>query len=71
MFGEPVELGMTLQEFVNDVRFNAETFALVFTDDKRRLTYADWFDMFRDWSKVGNDMEMEYYGPRLKVHSNE
>jgi hypothetical protein len=57
------ELLTSFKNFINTLKSHPEV------AKREDLTYADWFDTFRAHEEVGNDMELEYHGPRvLDVH---
>jgi hypothetical protein len=53
------ELLTSFKNFINTMKSHT---AFGKRDD---LTYADWFDTFRAYEEVGNDMELEYHGQRV------
>lgn len=57
------ELLTSFRNFINTMKSHAEV------GKREDLTYADWFDTFRAYEEVGNDMEVECHGQRvLDVH---
>lgn len=57
------ELLTSFKNFIHTMKSHVEV------GKREDLTYADWFDTFRAYEEVGNDMELEYHGPRvLDVH---
>lgn len=57
------ELLTSFRNFINTMKSHAKV------GRREDLTYADWFDTFRAYEEVGNEMELEYHGPRaLDVH---
>lgn len=57
------ELLTSFQNFINTMKSHVEV------GKRDDLTFADWFDTFRAYEEVGNDMEVEYHGQRvLDVH---
>lgn len=57
------ELLTSFKNFINTMKLHVEV------GKREDLTYADWFDTFRAYEEVGNDMEVEYHGQRvLSVH---
>lgn len=57
------ELLTSFKNFINTMKSHAQI------GKREDLTYADWFDTFRAYEEVGNEMELEYHGQRvLDVH---